>query len=303
VLFGTWNESTQTFFQRSGSDRSRANCIRVIARRLASRGQGVDLMFAPVVGQSNCDVIASSTAMITRVAEPSNYGFIGLDSVRLNGSVVVDSYNSGKPGPASPSQHGTIASNGDIQLINSVTVYGDARPGEGQTLSMDSDAYVTGSTAPLTETLDYPTPSAGSAAGVNNNGSIAGGFVVNGGRDLLIGNNKTLTLNAGTYYFRNVDLKGGGTLRVQGKVTLYVYGQLDLAGNAGKVGGRPEDFSINVTGSGDVNLGGTSSMIANLLAPASNVKISGTAFLHYDESLGAAGSAGLPDVRTVTLVQ
>jgi len=65
------------------------------------------------------------------------------------------------------------------------------------------------------------------------------GQTLNGGgayRDLLISGNITTVLNEGAYIFRNLTLSGGGnadiSLKVNGNVTLYVTGSINLSGNA-----------------------------------------------------------------------
>jgi Flp pilus assembly protein TadG len=62
VQLGYWTQATKTFV---ACDRSVANAVRVTARRSASRGTGVPLMFLQVLGVPTCDISAQATVMLT----------------------------------------------------------------------------------------------------------------------------------------------------------------------------------------------------------------------------------------------
>jgi Flp pilus assembly protein TadG len=66
IQFGNWNTSTRTFTVVTGAAENTANAIRITTGRTVARGNGVSLSFAQLLGQSFCDITATSTAMITR---------------------------------------------------------------------------------------------------------------------------------------------------------------------------------------------------------------------------------------------
>lgn len=321
VAFLTWNQTTGTCVVRTGADRARANAIRVTTRLISSRGNAVNLYLGRGAGMPTCDVQASATTMINRNTAPGEFGFVGLDNIDVVGNIVVDSFNSasGAPGGANRRHRGSIGSNGDISITGSSTVYGDARAGVGQDLTLDPDSYVTGSTMNISEELEYETPNPGLATLVNSNATIPGSFLKNSGRDLEVGNNQTLTLTAGVYYVRNLQLSGGGTITTHGPVTVYAYGTVDLAGNTSASANRAANFKIRVTGSGQVQLAGTSEMTADILAPLSHIllngtpdyrgriigrtlRINGNPRLHFDETLATLTDFLIPTQPTVHLV-
>lgn len=62
VQLGVWNTTTNTF--TPNSDPTVANAVRVTARRVASRGTGIPLMFLGILGRSSFDITAQATAMV-----------------------------------------------------------------------------------------------------------------------------------------------------------------------------------------------------------------------------------------------
>jgi len=108
----------------------------------------------------------------------------------------------------------------------------------------------------------------------------SGTVLSNGGtyRDLLLSNNRTTVLNEGIYIFRDLTFAGGGnadiTLQINGRVTIFVTGNIDLAGNA----------NINTVTEGH---GGTT--VVHPDEPASHFKIFGTSTCTSIE-MGGGGS-------------
>ncbi|MGH7177807.1 MAG: pilus assembly protein TadG-related protein, partial [Tepidisphaeraceae bacterium] len=136
IEFGLWDASSRTFAALTGAARSSANAIRVTARCAAARGNGVPLLFGRVLGAETCDVRASSTML--RETGTTTVGFVGLSSVRMNGDTTVDAHDpSLGPYPAGY-QAGSVASNGDITLLDSANVTGDAHPGIDHRVIRDS---------------------------------------------------------------------------------------------------------------------------------------------------------------------
>src|SRR5262249_16872127 len=80
IEFGSWNTATRTFTVLAGTDRNAANALRVTARRVSARGNAVGLSWGRLIGQSNCDVSASSIAFAT----PLGFAVIGIDYVHMS---------------------------------------------------------------------------------------------------------------------------------------------------------------------------------------------------------------------------
>jgi Flp pilus assembly protein TadG len=63
IELGLWNTSTKTFTKLSGSQRSNANAVRVIARRTEARGNAIPTVFAAIVGKRSQDITVESISM------------------------------------------------------------------------------------------------------------------------------------------------------------------------------------------------------------------------------------------------
>jgi hypothetical protein len=297
---GRWDRTTHVFTPLSG-DLSRANAMRVRVFRTRQRNNPLPLVFAPVIGQATCDAAAVATAAVRGGRVGS--GIVGIDWMRLNGTTLVDSYDS-RVGPYSSTtagDHGDISSNGPIRLVGTVDVYGIAHPGPAQTDVDDSGTVtITGGVEPLTEPLDFPPVDANPYKNNNNNAAIPAQFLKKQVLTLKGGNN--LTLTAGVYYFKGMDCGANSTLTISGPVTIYVVGDVKFAGTINTLNNSPGNFRINVAGAGTVDLTGTSDIYADVYAPESSVgiggthdfygavvgkdlTISGTADVHYDEAL------------------
>lgn len=293
VEFGRWDVRARTFTALRGSDRSRANAVRVTARRTAARGNGVPLVFAGILGIDSCDVRASA------VAVRGGYALVGINSVSLNGVARIDSYNS-SAGPYSAATAGDkaiVVSNGNINLIGNPLIRGEAHPGPGGAII--GAASVTGSSAPLGTLLHFPMPVVESAY---NNGPIHS-MLSHGGKDLELDGNKTYTIPAGNYAVRNLTLAGTARLRLSGEVTLYVTGNLTLHGNVEVGTGRPGDFKIRMTSANSsATISGTTALHADLYAPGSTVVVSGTGDFYgtvVGKTLAVSGRAGIHYDETV----
>jgi hypothetical protein len=66
VELGTWDAKTKRFTKLAGSDLSKANTIRVVARRTTKSGNAVPLAFGQMIGKDSCDV--SAEAIILAIA-------------------------------------------------------------------------------------------------------------------------------------------------------------------------------------------------------------------------------------------
>ena len=300
LVFGVWDPDERTFtpIDNAGGtnrdERRSANAVQVTGRRIKARNTEVPLIFAPVFKVFWSDLEKESTALIT--GGPSNFGFIGLNSVTANGAVV-DSMIYGQDGTG-----GGIASDGDINLGSS-DVYGDARAGEGDQLTGGN--IVTGWTANLDYTLSQKFPSVTTPPGTQTFNPPQNG-------DWTIPPSGSRTSNnplaPRVYRVEGIDLSGGRDIRIRGYVMLYVEGDINAGSNtliSNTTGDpTPSRLTINVVGSRTVTLGGRARQYLHLYAPRSTVTIRSTrsgggfygwivarrlnlqsgARLHYDET-------------------
>ena len=321
--FGVWFKSTKTFMPVTGDDRQGANAVRIHARRVAARSSQIDYFFAPMVGVNSADVTRSAIAYIAggwKERGGKGFGLVGLDWVQFNGVSATDSYDPTKGaynalvnGTANKNENGTIATNGTINMVGTAQIHGDARSGpdeaDWEDSSFGSNTTVTGWTAPLDQNLDYPIP----AAPTTYNNSAIADYIDSKG-NLSVNGKATLTLPAGTYVVKDIDLKANQTINVSGAVKIYATGSVTVLGGVVTNGvvnstGLPSDMQIFAVGTvaspaGQVNIGGNSSISAWIYAPGRDVVLHGTSgtfglfgavvgktldilgnsALHYDES-------------------
>ncbi|WP_428940065.1 DUF7305 domain-containing protein [Fontivita pretiosa] len=296
VELGTWSDGTFT----AGGDSP--NAIRVIARRTAARGNAVPLVFGKIVGANSVDTAAVAVALIR--SSPSDYGFVGLDSITMSGNAEVDSYLSSQGAYSlfTRRRNGHIATRGSISLSGNVRIYGNAYYRAGLYRSGNAMVMSPGQAQVLSQDLSYPAP------------SLPDSYVSLG--NLTGSGNGSIVLNSGNYYVNNINTSGNYTIRINGRVKLYVAGSISLSGNVSTQGNLPGNFAINVLNSGNVALSGNSSLYADIYAPNSAVTVSGNGDLfgrivgktlsisgngkfHYDEDLGAVSEASAPTISVV----
>lgn len=313
VEFGTWDPSAHTFTLLSGYAESSANAVRVTAQRLATRNTGLPLTFVKFFGISTVDLRARAIA--TRTAGGGRYGIVGIDWLVISGNGSTDSFDgsAGRYSRNSAGSNGSVASNGDVTLSGSGQVRGDAHPGASR--QVYGASAVTGNTSQLSSPLSYPPTDPGTAATVNDNGSIPSQYLTAGG-GFSVGSKGTVNLKEGTYYFKDFTLGANATLNVRGPVTIYVTGNMTLGGNTDVTSNLAKDLKIRVLGSGTVTLSGTSELYADVYAPLARVEvtsnadlygsvigrtleITGNGNIHYDESLPSPNQSG----SGVTLVR
>jgi hypothetical protein len=179
VEFGRWNYATQTFTkldQENGGidERREANAVRVWGRRVDqytdadgqtfARDTGLPLIFGSVFGQPKSNIQASATAAFR--GGTVRYGFVGIDSVKFNGTTKTDSYNSAiesYPGTDGPNKNSSIMSDGDIELVGGTQIWGDVHPGLDHAVTpypLGGNVEVTGYMDPLEEQIapKFPMP-------------------------------------------------------------------------------------------------------------------------------------------------
>jgi hypothetical protein len=305
VEIGNWDEDTATFTLFTGTDETEGNAVRVRCQRTASRGNGLTLFIAPLLGLDESDVEVIAIAK----ADPMVCGMIiGLDKLSMSGSSHTDSFNSddGSYNPITAGNKGHVCSNDNIQMSGSSAIGGDAHPGVGKTVNSSSSIGVLGDIEPLTEPLTFPPVDPGDASTNNNNLSIPPS---DGGNDPLGGDGKFglsggdhVALAPGIYYFNELTLSGGSSVTITGPTVIYVENKVNISGGSiANTSQIPANLQIYGMG-GDVNISGNSDLYAAVYAPSAKVTrsgdsdffgmvvgreltLSGSGGIHADESL------------------
>lgn len=221
---------------------------------------------------------------------------------------------------------GGLGSNQDMVLDGStVWVRGAAIPGPEHDVLVSGNPTVTGDMAPRTfNVLLDPTPEADFISAMNSNQNQTGLTADGHGNSvrynaashtMSIAGNTSATMQGGTYFFKDFDIRGGSILNVTGPVKIYITGRLDvgagasilassaadvriyahpyaLSGAAGAVAG---DAYVKVSGGSNVtwalygpeatlDIGGGNSFYG--AAVANHIELQGNNAFHYDKALG-----------------
>jgi len=316
IEFGEWDRDAATFITPPPGGRQ-ASAVRVTLERSVAKSNPLRLFFGPLLNTRTADASATAIAMVDRdLCGP----FIGVQWISVPGSPQTDSYNSleGAYNPATAGDRGGLCSDGPINIDGTAYVRGDARAGKGYDVTLTGNTTVTGDIGSRLKPLNMPPVDASAAAANNDNELVPSVPQGNGWKspidaqgNLVLDGNKTLSLPAGTYYFRDVILSGQATLNLTGKVKMYVTGDYYRAGgvtvNCNTM--RADNFQIYMTG-GAANITSNNAMYGVIYAPNTNVTLDGDSDLfgavvgktltvtgsghgHYDESLGL-GDVKLP---------
>jgi hypothetical protein len=302
IQVGRWSYLDRTFTPVRIGDEY-ANAVRVIGSR-----HHAPALFAALLGYEEFNVDRLAIAHKT----PPCRGIWGLDRVTVSGDAVTDSYDSAESwySPLTSGVHGDVCSNGPIEVIGSAEVFGDAGAGPGYEVEERGNAVVHGASTPGNSVKRFEPVDMGDVATVNDNASI--GLTTTGrdpirdraaGWDLRLGSGAdSLTLGPGTYYFTSISIGSQATLITTGDVTIYVSGDVRMAGGAiVNTTQDPHSLTIYSTGSTFELYGGTG-FHGTLYAPNTDVyligssayygeivgktvDIGGTATIHVDESL------------------
>lgn len=327
VHYGTWEEDTRTFTEiprenytpgtGSPDDVSGATipagatAVRVRLVRSAEFDNALPLFFGPIIGVQFSEITAEAIAAAT----PGCSGFIGIDSVTLRNNMATDAYNSdnGSYGGANRTEDGDVCSNGPVSLASGADVFGDAQ-GSPVTIAGGSGATISGTRTDSPAGLNFE-PVDFSEANINDNDAIERGptwappFYNESTGDLIVDNGRNITLQAGTYIFRDLLLAGGSQLNVSGPVRIFIEREMRFDnGTVANLTEIPANLEINV-GAGPVNIQGGHQLHAAIYAPDADVSIAnGSGFfgaiigqtlsvaggggLHFDQSLATDEAAG-----------
>src|SRR5205823_3735723 len=116
-----------------------------------------------------------------------------------------------------------------------------------------------------------------------------------------LGNNQTVVLPGGTYYFNNFSTGAGSTTIFTGPATVYVYGTIQMNGNAVTAASLPKNLTIvsvpnGSSAPGSITLTGTSALYATIYAPQSRISMSGTGDIYgsiLGKSIDMTGNAAV----------
>lgn len=272
IDFLDWDASTRTYTVLNGNNRNNADAVRVNCSRTGDNG--ISLLFGSLIGRSKCDVHASAIAAMT----PPGYSLVGLNYISLKGNSSMSYWSSS--GSVSGNA-GNIASNGNITSSGTSTIQG--------TVWVLPGASVTGVSAAqqktLTNPLSYPNgdPSPYSTS-YNNNTSIPGSIMSSGS---VQAGSKSASIPPGNYVVQDFSSNPGSVLTLQGAVTFYVYGTMNLKGNISTYNSVAKNLNIVMipnpsTGAapGSVTIASSGAMHAVVYAPQSDVTLSGSGAIY-----------------------
>ena len=314
--FGHWSRSTSTFTTPTPSYRS-TNAVRITVRRTQANGNPLNLFYGRVLGKQSTDITITSVGFNDRgLCGP----FIGIQSADIGGNMHTDSYDSddGSYSVGTAAHRGSICSDGDVHVHGDASIHGDARAGATGEVIVDGDPTITGNIGNRIKPLDLPpvdaSPYAISPYNDNNllpkvlrlneqgNGNHWVYPVDNQG-DFRLNAGDIYFMPAGTYYFRDMLLNGGSILHITGDVKIYVTRDLTFVGGSYVYNdtSKAENLTIMMTGgvanitygnpfygvlyapSTDVTISGDADVYGAVVAE--NLRVTGNALGHYDESL------------------
>lgn len=247
----------------------------------------------------------SSVSSVTRAVQLTyqnaggTYALAGVSGVTMKLGAYTDSYASAKGDYASqtPGTKGTIVSNGNISLNDTVKITGDARPGAGKTVTFAGTAKVTGRTTPLPAAVSYPSV------------TLPATYTDLGDVNMSSG---TQSLPGGTYVLNSLVLSGTANIIWTGPVKLYIKSSYSVTGGATiqTYGNNPANRTLYFLPTcTTATWSGTTSSVGELYAPDTAFTISGsvslygritaksivnssTGGMHSDESLPNPGGSG-----------
>lgn len=234
------------------------------------------------------------------------WAMFGDERITVSGNATTDSYDSalGPYGGANTGDNGDVGTNastaGGVTVSGSIFVDGQVAVGPGVS---DPTTVVTGydpsfiTSTPKVVSMGTPVsmPSV----------TVPPGLTC---EDYTINSNATTTLAPGTYCYRNLTLSGNSTLTSTGVVTIYLTGSLTASGNSTfGVVNDPTQVTLLMTSNADATIDqgsvtGNSNFYGAIYGPDANfnitgnaeifgsiiaqrVTMSGSAYIHYDESL------------------
>ncbi|MBI4349989.1 MAG: hypothetical protein HY550_00990 [Elusimicrobia bacterium] len=188
---------------------------------------------------------------------------------------------------------GAVKSNVVVSLGGNARILGDVT---ASTITLSGKAEITGmkvsGATPVNPAPLYLAGLTQSAAAINNN-ALAAAYLVDG--KLVLGSQAGITLTTGTYYFKGLELGGGSSITIAGKVDILVEGGVTINGGSSlNASGPASGLSIIVSTSSELKFNGGAALAACLYAPYSDMKLTGNALLggHYFVKTAAVSGTG-----------
>jgi cytoskeletal protein CcmA (bactofilin family) len=288
------NGATVTYAAPVGTD----NCPGAVTTQITGLPSGATFPAGTTTNTFRVTDAGGLTAQCSFKVTVAVTSIIGLDSVSITGSAMVDSYDSTGGYPATKSSLANILSNGTITVSGSSRVYGNVRSTRAGVV-VSGSSQVTGNATAGTTVSIIPSGSVGGtvtnsqlapvmtlpsvpACGppYSPNTGISGTYSYNPGTgDLSLSGVNIATLANGTYCFHNVTLTNSAQLKVNGPVVIKLTGTLSVGGatSLSNTTGIPANLRIlsSYSGTTGVTLGNSINAQLVIYAPNTGVTISG----------------------------
>lgn len=326
------NGAVVTYTAPVGTD----NCPGANTVRTAGLASGATFPLGTTTNTFTVTDAAGHTASCSFKVTVAVTSIIGLDSVSITGSGLVDSYNSTGGYPATKGSLANVLSNGTITIGGSSKVFGNVRSTRvgvsltgtaqvtgnataGTTVSKAASAVVGGTITNNALAPFMTLPSVPVCSPFSSTSGITGTYTYNASTgDLSLSGINTATLANGNYCFHNVSLTNSAQLKVNGPVTIRLTGTLTTSGATSLPNTTliPSNLRIlsSYTGATGVTLGNSSSLQLVIYSPQTGVSITGSAplfgtvaaktitltnsgMIHYDTQLKTIW----PDIWTLIL--
>lgn len=242
---------------------------------------------------------ATTTAATLTTCQADLTKTIGLNSVTVSGSGLIDSYSSAGGYPATKGSAANVLSNGTITMGNSGKIAGSARSTQvginmsgasnitgnataGTTVSLSGSATVGGIITNNSPASLIVLPSVTPCGSYSSGSGISGTYSYSSSTgDLTLSGVNVATLANGTYCFNNVTLTNSAQLKVNGPVVIKLAGTLNASGasSINNTTAIPANLRIlsSYTGSNGVSLSNGTNIYMVVYAPQTSVSVSGTA--------------------------
>jgi uncharacterized repeat protein (TIGR01451 family) len=288
------NGATVNYTAPVGSD----NCPGAVTTQIAGLPSGSTF---PLGTTTNTFKVTDSAGLTTQCSFKVTVGvtsIIGLDSVSITGSGLVDSYDSNGGYPATKGSLANVLSNGTITLGGSGKLFGNVRSTRagvamsgafqvtgnataGTTVSKTGSAVVNGTTTNnlLAPVMTLPSVVACGPPYSPNTG-ISGTYTYSAGTgDLTLSGVNIATLANGTYCFHNITMTNSAQLKVNGPVVIKLTGALNVSGatsltNTTSIPGNLRILS-SFSGANGISLTNSTSAFLLIYAPNTGATISG----------------------------
>ncbi len=264
VEIGTWDVDGQVFV---ASPDDLGNAVRV-----THRVDDVTAFLGPLFGHDRLAV--TRAAIAGRSGGGAACGILADNFGKLNGSLVVDSYDSSMGTyDETVGENGTVCSNLDVECNGAAVIHGSLLAGPSGDLT--NDCTVTGQEGWLPAPIPMPEVDCSDARASNNNHQVASYMR---GYDFKANSKDDLVLPPGTYYFEKFEVNANAKVRINGEVIVCIENGLAKLNGDGFINTSedPAHFTVMVADDSKVTLNGNAEFYGSFIAPLSEeVKLNG----------------------------